>query len=84
MHVGRDELQERVLEASVLAGLATNKVELKITSLSNFPTHYQIGEVVVSGDIAAVPEPTSIALFGIMAVGGMAYGWRRRNQASAV
>jgi hypothetical protein len=31
----------------------------------------------------AVPEPTSIALFGLMAVGGAVYRWRRRKPMAA-
>lgn len=29
----------------------------------------------------AIPEPTSMAVFGMMAAGGAFYGWRRRQQA---
>jgi hypothetical protein len=35
------------------------------------------------GPGAVVPEPTSLALFGFMAVGGLAYRWRRRKSAAA-
>ena len=35
------------------------------------------------GAAAQVPEPTSIAIFGIMAVGGAVYRWRRRKPAAA-
>jgi hypothetical protein len=38
--------------------------------------------VEVSGTAAAVPEPTSLALFGMIGFGAVAvYGWRRRKQA---
>lgn len=34
-------------------------------------------------DPSAIPEPTSIALFGIGVLGMAGYGWRRRKQAIA-
>ena len=33
--------------------------------------------------VAAIPEPASITIFGLMAAGGAFYGWRRRKVASA-
>jgi hypothetical protein len=37
----------------------------------------------VSGDIVSVPEPASLTLLGIGALGLLGYGWRRRKQVTA-
>ena len=34
--------------------------------------------------VDAIPEPASMTIFGMMAVGGAFYGWRRRKLAAAV
>jgi PEP-CTERM motif len=53
--------------------------------LSEYDFSYRLGAPggTFGGGLAAVPEPTSIALFGIMAGGGAVYRWRRRKPAVA-
>ncbi|HZZ79799.1 MAG TPA: PEP-CTERM sorting domain-containing protein [Gemmataceae bacterium] len=70
------------LTGSMLEGLATSKVDIQIlTTYGGETRYYQIGEAKVFGEAAAVPEPASLTLLGIMAIGGAAYGWYRRKQA---
>jgi hypothetical protein len=53
--------------------------------LSEFDTMFRLNAPggTFGGPGAVIPEPTSFALFGFMAVGGLIYRWRRRKSAAA-
>jgi hypothetical protein len=53
--------------------------------LSEFGTMFRLNAPggTFGGPGAVIPEPTSFALFGFMAVGGLVYRWRRRKPAGA-
>ena len=50
--------------------------------LADFGASYRLGAPGGSFGISSVPEPASVAVFGVLAVGGAVCGWRRRRQAA--
>jgi hypothetical protein len=67
---------------SLLDGTAVFRVNLN-SNTSGEPSFYDFAELTINGDAQVVPEPSSIVLFGMGAIGLFGYGWRRKRKQAA-
>lgn len=59
------------------SGSFASVTSLKVTLNDPDPqTDFQLNKL----SVAEVPEPASVAVFGVILIGGAFYGWRRRNR----
>lgn len=65
---------------NLTAGTNYVAVSTTFSELTAFPD----GLLTIAGPIAAVPEPTTLALVGVLGVGGAGIWYRRRQQANKV